>query len=468
MPSRARIPRPIIFGVVLLLAAVVVVAGLANRETPYRVTVDFADAGQLVKGNLVKVGGSTVGTVSAIELNDRGQAAIELDLKDDGVRPLHRGTRAVLRNTSLSSIANRIVVLEPGPNDAAAIPDGGTIAAVDTRGAVDVDTVLNTLDTRSRTYLQDVIRGGATALRGSERATNTFLEKINPALTQTRRTLDEVTADEPALRRLISSTAAVSSTVAGQRDDLGALIERSATTIRAVATERDALARTIRRAPQVVARANTTFADVRPLLRRAEPLLQDLRPVAPRLAGVLRQTSPVVRDVPPLLRDARRTVPSLSRGLDALPGLSRSAVPAVQQTTAALDAATGIIDEARPYTPDLVGTLTSFYSGKAAGGYDGNGHYTRISLNLSNNTLPEELVPAPLADGLGGLVDLLGPLTGTNLSTPQEGVLRRCPGGTTQTAADGSNPWPVGLGGTCRPGDVPLGGTVSPITGDSK
>jgi phospholipid/cholesterol/gamma-HCH transport system substrate-binding protein len=468
MPSRHPLPRPLLLLVALLLTVVVAAVVVSGRDDPYRVTVEFADAGQLVKGNLVKVGGSTVGTVSSIELNDRGQAAVELQLKDDRVRPLHRGTRAVLRNTSLSSIANRIVVLEPGPDDAEPLADGGTIEAVDTRGAVDVDTVLNTLDTRSRAYLQDVIRGGATALRGNEQATNTFLEKINPALTQTRRTLDEVTADEPALRRLISATAAVSSVAAGRRDDLGALIEGSASTLRAVASERDALARTIRRAPLVIDRANATFADVRPLLRRAEPLLQSLRPVAPRLSGVLRETSPLLRDVPPLLADARRTVPSLGRGLDALPGLARSAVPAVQQTTAALDDAEGIVDEARPYTPDVIGTLTSFYSGKAAGGYDANGHYTRISLNVSNDTIPEELVPAPLSDGLGGLVDLLGPVTGTNLSTPQERVLRRCPGGTTQTATDGSNPWPVGLGGTCDPGGVPLGGAVSPTSEEAK
>lgn len=468
MPSRPRPPRPLLFLVAVLLAAVVAVAVLATREEPYRVTVDFADAGQLVKGNLVKVGGSTVGTVSGIELNDRGQAAVELTLKEGDVRPLHRGTRAVLRNTSLSSIANRVVVLEPGPNDAEAIADGGTIAAVDTRGAVDVDTVLNTLDTRSRAYLRDVVRGGATALRGNEQATNTFLEKINPALTQTRRTLDEITADEPALRRLVSATATVSATVAKQRDDLGRLIEHSATTLRSVATERDALARTVRRAPRVIARATGTFADVRPLLRRAEPLVRSLRPVAPRLADALQETGPLLRDVPPLLGDARRTVPSLRRGLDALPDLARSAVPAVRQTTSALDDAKGIIDEARPYTPDLIGTLTSFYSGKAAGGYDANGHYTRIALNVSNATIPEELVPASLADGLAGLADLLGPVTGTDLATPQDGVLRRCPGGTTQTAADRSNPWPVGLGGTCRPADVPLGGSSSPAAEEAK
>jgi phospholipid/cholesterol/gamma-HCH transport system substrate-binding protein len=116
MPSRHPLPRPLLLLVALLLTVVVAAVVVSGRDDPYRVTVEFADAGQLVKGNLVKVGGSTVGTVSSIELNARGQAAVELQLKGDRVRPLHRGTRAVLRNTSLSSIANRIVVLEPGPD----------------------------------------------------------------------------------------------------------------------------------------------------------------------------------------------------------------------------------------------------------------------------------------------------------------------------------------------------------------
>ena len=37
----------------------------------YRVTATFENAGQLVKGNQVRVGGRPVGTIEAIELNDR-------------------------------------------------------------------------------------------------------------------------------------------------------------------------------------------------------------------------------------------------------------------------------------------------------------------------------------------------------------------------------------------------------------
>ena len=44
---------------------------------------------------------------------------------DDDLAPLHDGTTATIRATSLSGIANRYVSLKPGPNSAQEIADGG-------------------------------------------------------------------------------------------------------------------------------------------------------------------------------------------------------------------------------------------------------------------------------------------------------------------------------------------------------
>ena len=101
----------------------------------YRVTAIFENAGQLVKGNQVRVGGRPVGTIKKIELNDRAQAEVEMTM-EDGVAPLHRGTEATIRATSLAGIANRYVSLQPGPNDAGKIASGGRIEADDTSAPV--------------------------------------------------------------------------------------------------------------------------------------------------------------------------------------------------------------------------------------------------------------------------------------------------------------------------------------------
>ena len=92
------------------------------------------------------VGGGKIGTIDEIELDDSAQAVVTLKLDDD-FAPLHQGTTATIRATSLSGIANRYVSLQPGPNNSDEIDDGGQIGADDTSAPVDLDTLFNTLDT---------------------------------------------------------------------------------------------------------------------------------------------------------------------------------------------------------------------------------------------------------------------------------------------------------------------------------
>ncbi|HEX2085904.1 MAG TPA: MlaD family protein, partial [Solirubrobacteraceae bacterium] len=149
----------------LLVAGVAVgVVLLGSGRGEYRVVAIAPDAGQLVEGNLVKVGGVQVGEVESIELDERNRARLVLRVDDERFHPLHDGTTVQIRSTSLSSVAGRAVALHPGRNDAPAIPDGGEIVAEDVEPIVELDQIVNTLDTETRAGLQDVVHGGATAL----------------------------------------------------------------------------------------------------------------------------------------------------------------------------------------------------------------------------------------------------------------------------------------------------------------
>src|SRR5215208_7652697 len=99
-----------IAAVLAVVAAVVVVAVLlfAGGGGGYTVKARFQNASQLVKGNLVQVSGQAVGKVENIDLTPDGQAEITMSIDDDHA-PLRRGTRAIVRQASLSGIANRYV-----------------------------------------------------------------------------------------------------------------------------------------------------------------------------------------------------------------------------------------------------------------------------------------------------------------------------------------------------------------------
>ena len=79
----------------------------------YKVKAVFENAGQLVPGNQVRVGGQSIGTINDIELDDRRPGRGH-DGGRRGVGALHEGTTATIRATSLSGIANRYVSLNPG------------------------------------------------------------------------------------------------------------------------------------------------------------------------------------------------------------------------------------------------------------------------------------------------------------------------------------------------------------------
>src|SRR4051812_13215577 len=172
MPVRTgRLVLGRVMAIAALLAAVVLCLVLLLRAVNhgYTVKVLVSDAGQLVKGNEVQVGGVPVGSVEAVKgRQDERLAEIDLSV-DERFAPVHEGTTATIRNPSLTSIAGRYVALTLGPNDAPEIPDGGEIPNQDTNEIVDLDQVLDALDPHTVAALSQVVHGSADAAKGRGR-----------------------------------------------------------------------------------------------------------------------------------------------------------------------------------------------------------------------------------------------------------------------------------------------------------
>jgi phospholipid/cholesterol/gamma-HCH transport system substrate-binding protein len=426
----------------LAVAAVVVAVLLLGSGGGYELRVRLDNAGQLVEGNLVKVGGRSVGKIDTIELTRRNQAQLTLRIDDAELAPLHEGTTAIVRATSLSGVANRYLALAPGPNSSPEIPDGGLIPAERTRGAVDLDAVLNTLDIQTRAALGRVVRGSATQYSGAEAQANAGLARLNPALSQVAQTTRELSRDSGALTRFVVESAAVASAVAGRSPDLEQGIANAAAVADAVARESVSLDGALRLAPGVLRRANTTLVDVRAGLQDLRPALREAGPVAPRLARLLALAEPVALRARPAVGDLRRLVGDLVPALRGLPALERAAVPAVVSAARALEGAAPVVAAVRPYVPDLVSGMFNGFGGVTGGYYDANGHYARISFQGGPYSFDQagSLVPVPPADG--------------SLAGYRKGVFARCPGGAAAPAPDRSNPY-TPPEAPCKRGDSP-------------
>src|SRR5207244_4975638 len=187
--ERSRLPR--IAAAVAVVAAIVVVAILMfSGAGAYNVHAVFQNGGQLVTGDQVLVGGRPVGSITKIGLTQNGLARI--DMKLDEFTPLHEGTSATIRATSLSGIANRYVSLDLGPESEPKIPDGGQIAAERSTAPVDLDQLFDTLDPPTLAALQRIIKGSATQYQGRAVQANLSLRYLNPTMSTSSRLVPEI------------------------------------------------------------------------------------------------------------------------------------------------------------------------------------------------------------------------------------------------------------------------------------
>jgi phospholipid/cholesterol/gamma-HCH transport system substrate-binding protein len=421
--------------VVALLAVIAVVAVILMRDgdtTTYRLR--FQDAGQLVKDDDVQVGGRRVGSVRDIKLTDDNQAEITIAVSR-GFAPLHEGTTATIRATSLSGIANRYIALTPGANSRPRLP-GGTLLRTDaTTSIVDLDELFDTIDPATRKALQQFIAGNARWYAGRGAQANQAAQYLDPALSSTRGLVDEVVSDQDTFNAFLQTSSRTVSALAQRRDDLANLVTNANTTARAIGDENASLARALGLLPATLRKANTTFVNLRATLDDLDVLVSASKPATRRLAPFLAELRPLVRDARPTIADLRTLIRRPGDGNDLIdllnrtPRLELTARPALRHSTQALKDSTPVLKFIRPYTADLVGWLRDF--GEGAANYDANGHYARIqpifnAYSFADNPAGGTLTPIAPSQRLAGL---------------QSGVVRRCPGAASQPAADGSAPW---------------------------
>ena len=433
--ARSPVAGPLTLALLITAVAAVAIA-LFGGERGYRVEARFQNAAQLVPGNPVQSGGGAIGTVKSIDLAEDGMAVVDLEVDEDH-SPLPVGTRAAIRQSSLSGIANRYVDLTfPPHRRGGTIADGDRIGADRTRAQVDLDQVFNTLDPPTRDALQRTLRGGARAARGRGDHIGRAFHYLNPALATSRRLAEEATRDTPVLERTLVETSRLVGALSERHDDLAALIQNASTTTRAIGSQKGALAESLDLLPPTLRRANTTFVNLRAALDDLDPLVNAAKPVVPRLRPVLEEARGLAAGARPALRDLRAALRRPGPGndavelIDAIPPLEDVAVPtrrrsvapgrrrvsvgevpgALPQAAAALAAATPVIAFARPHTTDFLGWLDDFST--TGGFYDALGGTTRVYISFAEN------------------------FTG---GPPTRNQFHRCPGGADIVAPDRSN-----------------------------
>jgi len=462
LPREGR--GPVIGAVAVLTAILVVVLVLVlTSGGGYSVQADFVSASQIVKGNAVKVAGAPIGSVGEIVLTDDGKARITLNIDEDGYHPLRRGTRAIIRQTSLSGVANRYVDLQLGPADGKEIADGGTLPTENTAAAVDLDQIFDTFDPEARAGVQKSVAFLRDFQAGNEEEANAALRYLNPALSSSARLFAELNRNTPDFERFIVETSRLVTDVSARDGVLADLTRNLATTTSALTSNGEALGESVGLLPNVMRKANSTFVNLRSALDDLDPLVNDAKPIVRnQLIPFLNELRPFARDARPAVRELSRTVRRPGKDNDLVellrrqPALDRIATQVAERngkdrpgafptTIKAFDGATKQIAFLRPYAPDLVGWFDDF---STTGAYDALGNFSRAGLQLNGFTLGPLLNALPIPAALRNLVLSAGTKTGRN---------NRCPGSIERRAPDGSNPYKPSPDFNCDATQVPIG-----------
>jgi phospholipid/cholesterol/gamma-HCH transport system substrate-binding protein len=431
-----------------VIAAVLVVGYVLLTEPGgYNVSARFINAGQLVEGNEVRIGGVPVGTVSGLELAENGEAVVEMEIEGD-YTPLPRGTHAVVRITSLSGIANRYIDLQQpdgASEEEGTFEDGTTIPSEQTTASVEIDQLFSTFGPRTRRSLQKVLKGSARMWEGREAEAREGYRYLNPALSSSRRLFSELAADTVLLERFVTDSARLVTALAERRSDLAGLVGNLNATTRAAAADTAALGEVLQRLPGVMRQANTTFVNTRATLDEVDPLVDAAEPVAERLQEFLPQLRGFAADAEPTVRDLSRTIRAPEDDNDLIdllrtfPPLTHVAMDtrrvngaprpgAFPQTADALREAAPIVAFGRPYTPDLWGWFDDF---SHSGAYDALGGFSRSQTYFN-------FLSVSAAGGAPEIVDL-GERGSNLLDVARTGQFKRCPGHAEAPAPDGSN-----------------------------
>ena len=277
---------------------------LFGGSDAYTVKLRFINAAQLVKGNVVDVGGTNAGLVKDFALTRDGQAEVEIEV-DERYAPLRVGTRAQIRSAGQTSVSGRYVQLMLPPENEAGgeIQDGGVIGAERTTTNVDIDQFFSIFDPPTRKAVQNFYKGGRRQYEGRGDAGQPRPDVPQPAARGLQPAVRGAAPRAAGARALPRRLVAVRDrAVRAPRLARSPDREPQPHHPRARVARRTALAEAIGRLPPFMRRANTTYVNLRSTLDELDPFVEASKPVAKKLRPYLAELRPFAREAVPTVR----------------------------------------------------------------------------------------------------------------------------------------------------------------------
>jgi virulence factor Mce-like protein len=242
--SRANLPILLAYALVSLLVLGFLVQQMGGEfllQPVYHVRAAFATGAQLVAGDDVTIDGVRVGRVDQVG-PAAGGALVGLEIHDR-FAPLFRDARAMVKSKNL--LGETYVELNRGTAPSGRLPDGGQIDRDHTLTPVEIDQVLEVLDSDTRQQLVVLINGlgeavqgrgqdlnaSTGALRGVAQSLETIAHAaasqsghLDTLLSALRKVLETLAAYHSQIRLLLTDWDRLMRTLASRESDLQGVI----------------------------------------------------------------------------------------------------------------------------------------------------------------------------------------------------------------------------------------------------
>lgn len=286
------------------------------------------------QGQTVNVAGVAVGQIARVDLVD-GRAVVTMELERDFEGRVYPDARMLLRPKT--GLKDMVVELEPGtPASGPAVRDGFVVPISNTLPDVNLDEILAQLDRDTRTYLQLLLNGAATGLRGQGETLAQVLRRFAPTARDAARLTRLLRERRRHIQRAVTNFGIFTRELAARDEQLARFVDRSNEVFRRFANQSANIERMVAALPGALRETEEALAQVKAFADESGPALRALTPGARALGPSLVATRPFLRETTPIIANQLRPFtrvatpvlrtlrPAAAQFADATPDLTTS------------------------------------------------------------------------------------------------------------------------------------------------
>jgi virulence factor Mce-like protein len=278
----------------LIVVVAVFLSFNANNGLPfvptYNIKVELPETSGLQKANQVRIAGTRVGIISSLTPHQNpntGRITATAELKlEKGIEPLPADTKAIVQ--SVSAIGLKYLELEKGASSRP-LKAGEAIPMAHTREPVDIVSLFNMFDQKTRTAIQHNSINFGDGLAGRGIGLNETIATLRPLVTGAIPVLHNLASPQTGFSKLFPALDRISSQVAPVANTQAAWFSELDTFFSAWAGVAPSLEQAIAGGPAALAQATHSFAFEAPFVENATEFMHLLRPSARALRTVAPQ-----------------------------------------------------------------------------------------------------------------------------------------------------------------------------------